>query len=185
MVAIAKFIKEKDPEAKTVFIGPCIAKKKEAQLPGAREWVDCVLTFEELQALFDSKDIDIATLPVSDVNDASGFGRAFARSGGLSEAAAEAIAEQKLDFEAKPMVCSGFDECRLALLKASKGKLDFNFIEGMACVGGCVNGSGCLTHNPTGLALINAHGKQAQHRTISEAVDNAENIVVEESEENE
>lgn len=185
MVAIAKFIKEKDPEAKTVFIGPCIAKKKEAQLPGAREWVDCVLTFEELQALFDSKDIDIATLPVSDVNDASGFGRAFARSGGLSEAAAEAIAEQKLDFEAKPMVCSGFDECRLALLKASKGKLDFNFIEGMACIGGCVNGSGCLTHNPTGLALINAHGKQAQHRTISEAVDNAENIVVEESEENE
>lgn len=182
MVAISKFIKEKDPEAKTVFIGPCIAKKREALLPGAREYVDCVMTFEELQALFDSRDIDITTLPNDELGDASGFGRAFARSGGLAEAAAEAIAEQKLDFEAKPIVCSGFDECRLALLKASKGKLDFNFIEGMACVGGCVNGAGCLTHNPNGQALVNAHGKQAQHRTISEALENAESVVSEENE---
>lgn len=54
--------------------------------------------------------------------------------------------EQNIDFEIKPVVCDGIKTCRMALLKLSKGALDGNFIEGMACIGGCINGAGCLTH---------------------------------------
>ena len=62
MAALAKYIKETDEGAKVVFIGPCTAKKAEAQLESVKPYVDSVLTFEELQALFDSKDIDITAL---------------------------------------------------------------------------------------------------------------------------
>ena len=65
MAALAKYIKETDEGAKVVFIGPCTAKKAEAQLESVKPYVDSVLTFEELQALFDSKDIDITTLKIS------------------------------------------------------------------------------------------------------------------------
>ena len=86
MATIAKFIKGMDNEAKTIFIGPCTAKKGEAQLPGVREYVDCVMTFEELQAMLDSRDIELTELEETDLNNASGFGRSFARCGGLAEA---------------------------------------------------------------------------------------------------
>ena len=57
-----KVFKEKEENAKVVFIGPCTAKKAEALKDDVKPYVDSVLTFEELQALFDSKDIDIMTL---------------------------------------------------------------------------------------------------------------------------
>ena len=97
MATIAKFIKGVDKEAKTIFIGPCTAKKGEAQLPGVREYVDCVMTFEELQAVLDSREIDLTTLEETDLDNASGFGRSFARCGGLAEAAVEALKEQLED----------------------------------------------------------------------------------------
>ena len=68
MATIAKFIKGMDKEAKTIFIGPCTAKKGEAQLPGVREYVDCVMTFEELQAVLDSREIDLTTLEETDLD---------------------------------------------------------------------------------------------------------------------
>ena len=83
MGAIAKYIKETTPNAKVVFIGPCTAKKAEVQLDSVKPYVDAAMTFEELQALFDSRDIDITTLDESELNNASYFGRIFARSGGL------------------------------------------------------------------------------------------------------
>ena len=74
MATIAKRIKEKDPEAKTVFIGPCTAKKGEFQLPEVHKYVDCVLTFEELQAMFDSRELDVAGMEETVLNNASGSG---------------------------------------------------------------------------------------------------------------
>ena len=97
MATIAKFIKGMDKEAKTIFIGPCTAKKGEAQLHGVREYVDCVMTFEELQAVLDSREIELTELEETDLNNASGFGRSFARCGGLAEAAVEALKEQGID----------------------------------------------------------------------------------------
>lgn len=171
MATIAEYIRRHDPEAKVVFIGPCTAKKAEAKLPEVNQYVDSVLTFEELQALFDSRDIDITALGEGVLDNASYFGRIFARSGGLTEAVAEAVKEQGLDkeFTLKPCTCDGIEACRLALLKKSKNALDANFIEGMACAGGCIGGAGCLTHGEKSKAEVDKYGNEAQKKTILDA----------------
>lgn len=147
MVETAKWIKQKDKTAKVVFIGPCISKKMEFQKKELAGIVDCVITFEELQALLDGLEIKVNELPEEDLDDASGFGRIFAEHGGVTKAVLYALSENKIDFEVNPTMCDGLEECRAALLKASKGKLDSNFIEGMACPGGCIGGAGCITSN--------------------------------------
>ena len=172
MVALAKHIKSIDTAAKVVFIGPCIAKKAEAQLEEVSPYVDAVITFEELQALYDSRDIDIQTLDDKELSGASCFGRIFARSGGLTEAAAQAMKEQNIDFEIKPMVCDGIEACKTALLRKSKNLLDANFIEGMACIGGCIGGAGCLTHGEKNKSEVDKYGKESTIPTITEAVHN-------------
>ena len=170
MAVLAKYIKETTLDAKVVFIGPCTAKKAEAQLENVKPYVDTVLTFEELQALFDSRDIDLASLDEGVLDNASYFGRIFARSGGLTDAAAQAMKEQNIDFEIKPVVCDGIEACRMALLKLNKGVLDGNFIEGMACVGGCINGAGCLTHGEKNKAEVDKYGREALEKNISDAI---------------
>ncbi len=170
MAALAKYIKETSENAKVVFIGPCTAKKAEAQLESVKPYVDSVLTFEELQALFDSKDIDITTLDEDVLDNASYYGRIFARSGGLSDAVAQAMKEQNIEFDLKPAVCDGIEACRMALLKKSKNVLDANFIEGMACIGGCIGGAGCLTHGEKNKSEVDKYGREAMEKTISDAV---------------
>lgn len=173
--AISKYIKDNTPSAKVVFIGPCTAKKMEYQKESVRPYIDCVITFEELQALFDSKDIDITSLPESDLDSASKFGRIFARCGGLSDAVAQALKEQgNEEFELNPLVCDGIAECRSALMRADKNLLKNNFIEGMACTGGCVGGAGCLTHSERNKLDIDKHGSLAQYKTITDAINTAD-----------
>lgn len=173
MAEIARFIKETDPTSKIVFIGPCTAKKMEFQKETVKPYIDCVITFEELQALFDSKEIDLAALPETTLDNASYFGRIFARSGGLADAVAEALKEQNIteeQFTLKPVACDGIEACRVALLKASKNVLPENFIEGMACVGGCIGGAGCLTHGPKDKGEIDKYGKLALEKSIRDAI---------------
>ncbi len=170
MATLAKYIKDGDKTARVVFIGPCTAKKEEAQLETVKPYVDSVMTFEELQALFDSRDLDITTLGEDVLDNASYFGRIFARSGGLTDAVGEALRERGSDFAVKPAVCDGIEACKLALLKKSKGLLDANFIEGMACVGGCIGGAGCLTHGEKNKADVDKYGKEALEKTILDAV---------------
>ena len=104
------------------------------------------------------------------LDNASYFGRIFARSGGLSDAVAQGLKEQNIEFDLKAIACNGIDECRLALLKKSKNALDANFIEGMACVGGCIGGAGCLTHGEKNKAEVDKYGREALEKTISDAV---------------
>lgn len=171
MATIAKYIKEHEEPCKVVFIGPCTAKKAEVQKPEVKPYVDSCMTFEELQALFDSRDIDITTLSEDVLDNASYFGRIFARSGGLSDAVQEGLKEQGItDFELKAVSCDGIEECRTALVKKSRGVLDANFIEGMACVGGCIGGAGCLTHGEKNKAEVDKYGREAYEKTISEAI---------------
>lgn len=169
MTALAKYIKDTTANAKVIFIGPCTAKKAEAQLDTVKPYVDAVLTFEELQALFDSKDIDITALEEGILDNASYFGRIFARSGGLSDAVAEAVKEQNLDITVKACVCDGIEACRTALFKKSKNLLDANFIEGMACLGGCIGGAGCLTHGDKNKTEVDEYGKEAMEKSILSA----------------
>ena len=78
--------------------------------------------------------------------------------------------EQGIDFEIKPVVCDGIEACRLALLKLNRGVLDGNFVEGMACTGGCIGGAGCLTHGEKSKAEVDKYGREAFEKTITDAV---------------
>lgn len=171
MATIAKYIKEHEAPCKVVFIGPCTAKKAEVKKGSVKEYVDTAMTFEELQALFDSKDLDITSLPEDILDNASYFGRIFARSGGLSDAVAEGLKEHgDTDFELKPCACDGIEACKIALLKKSKNMLDANFIEGMACIGGCIGGAGCLTHGEKNKSEVDKYGMEAYEKTICDAI---------------
>ncbi len=170
MGTICKYLKEHEPDCKTIFIGPCTAKKAEVKKEKVAKYVDVAMTFEELQALFDSKDIDITTLSEGVLDNASYFGRIFARSGGLSDAVKQALHEQNIEFDLKPQACDGIEACKLALLMKSKGRLDANFIEGMACIGGCIGGAGCLTHGEKNKAEVDKYGREAYEKTISDAL---------------
>ena len=171
MAAIAKYIKGHEAPCKVIFIGPCTAKKAEVKKESVKEFVDVAMTFEELQALFDSKEIDITALEEGTLDNASYFGRIFARSGGLSDAVAEGLKEHNVtDFELKACACDGIEACRVALLKKSKNLLDANFIEGMACVGGCIGGAGCLTHGERNKTEVDKYGREALEKTIEDAI---------------
>lgn len=170
VATISKVIKETTPGAKVVFIGPCTAKKMEFQKEEVRPYIDSVLTFEELQALLDSREIDISTLEEDVLDNASYYGRIFARSGGLSEAVAQGLKEQGIEFDLKAVPCDGIEACRAALLKASKGVLPGNFIEGMACINGCIGGAGCLTHGEKNRAGVDQYGKEALEKTMTDAI---------------
>ena len=160
---LARRIKETDPTAKIVFIGPCTAKKIEFQRKEYRGFIDSVLTFEELQALIDSKELDVPSLAEISLENASPFGRRLARSGGLAEAVGAVLARQSSDFDFKPISCNGIEECRAALMRAAKGVLPFNFLEGMACKGGCINGAGSLSHEERNRQRMDAYADAATH----------------------
>ena len=133
--------------------------------------MDGVLTFEELQALFDSRDLEVSAMEEDVLDNASFYGRIFARSGGLTEAVVQVLKEKgKEDVKINASVCSGIEECRIALLKASKGIGNVNFIEGMACINGCINGAGCLTHGEKNKAEVDKYGREALEKTISDAL---------------
>ena len=167
MAAVAEFIKRTDPTSKIVFIGPCIAKKMEVKDTKAGNYIDVALTFEELEAMFAANEFDLSTFEETVLDDASYFGRIFARSGGLAEAVNEGLIETGNDkFVLKAEVCNGIEQCNLALLKKNKGILDANFIEGMACVGGCIGGPGCLNHEPKDKNDVDKYGKEAFEKKI-------------------
>ena len=171
MATISKYIKEHEAPCKVVFIGPCTAKKAEVQKSEVKPYVDAAMTFEELQALFDSRDMDITSLGEGVLDNASYFGRIFARCGGLSDAVRQGLLEQGItDFNLESCSCDGIEECRTALLKKSKGILSANFIEGMACTGGCIGGAGCLTHGEKNKAEVDKYGREAYEKTISDAI---------------
>lgn len=172
---LAKFLKEKDEKQINIFIGPCTAKKTEFQRKEYAGYIDSVITFEELQALIDSKKIEVSELEESKMDDASYFGRIFARSGGVTDAVRQAIKEKNIDYDFKPIVCSGISECKKALMLADKGLLPNNFIEGMACIGGCVGGAGNLTHDQNAKAVMDNYGNSAEHKEINSAINNAKN----------
>lgn len=174
MGEIAKYIKRIHPGCKVVFVGPCTAKKAERQLERVKDLVDCVITFEELQALFDSKGIDLTQLEGEVLDNASYFGRVFARSGGLAMAVEEALKEHGItedQFQLNAISCNGISECKAALLRASKNVLPNNFIEGMACENGCIGGAGCITHGPKSRADVDKYGHEAMEKTIRDSIE--------------
>ncbi len=168
MVMAGRLIKAMDKTAKVIFVGPCTSKKFEYKSEKAAGSVDCVLSFEELQAFLDARNIDVSTLEDTYLDNASYYGRIFARSGGLTEGVAAMAKEH--GFDAKPVAMSGLEECKKNLLMLKVGKSPFNFFEGMACDGGCVNGALCLHHGPKSLTDVNKYGAEAKEKTVENTV---------------
>ncbi len=122
-------IKKRYPNAKTVFIGPCVAKKDEAEHYAGI--VDAVLTFEELSGWLDEEHIKIETREEkSDV----GLTRFFPTTGGILKT----FAEQEPDYSY--LAVDGVENCIAVLRDIESGKVHKVFIEMSACVGSCIGG---------------------------------------------
>lgn len=145
MVATARTIKQEHPNAKVVFIGPCAAKKLEAMRRTVRSDVDFVITFEELQAMFDAKDIDLTKYEAeSSFHNATGAGRGYAVAGGVADAIERCVKEYYPDVDVNIEHAEGLAECKKVLALAKAGKMNGCLIEGMGCPGGCVAGAGTI-----------------------------------------
>ncbi len=143
MVATARTMKQEHPDAKVVFIGPCASKKLEASRRSVRSDVDFVITFEELQGMFDAKGIDLTQFESeSSFHDATGAGRGYAVAGGVANAIEKCIKEYYPEVEVKIEHAEGLAECKKMLMLAKAGKKNGCLIEGMGCLGGCVAGAG-------------------------------------------
>lgn len=166
MIATAKFIKERNPDAHVTFIGPCVSKKLEALRPGVKEYVDFVITFEELMGMFVARQIELSELePDQDINDASALGRGFAASGGVANAVLEVIKELDPEREVLYEKANGLHECVMMVKLAKAGKRDGYLLEGMACPGGCIGGAGTLAPLAKAQKALNAFMKEAASQT--------------------
>ena len=139
MCAVSRLIKAQDPEAVTVFIGPCVAKKSEVVDQQIEGNADFVLTYSEIRAIMRAKNVKLEPCENND-QIASTFGKRFANSGGVTAAVLQSMKEADADIDVKVQKANGAAECKKALLLLRAGKLPFDFIEGMACEGGCVGG---------------------------------------------
>jgi iron only hydrogenase large subunit-like protein len=161
--------------AKVVFVGPCIAKKKEKNKTTD---TDFVLTFEELAALIDSRDIDLETLEGAPLDNASYYGRKFAASGGVSGAVVGHLNEKGIS-DVVVEACDGIAACDKALKLLKFGRLKADFIEGMACKGGCIKGPVTMHHGPKDLKALDRYASEAKEKTSGSAVQVFENLKIE------
>lgn len=179
MIEIARLIKKSEPNAKVVFIGPCAAKKMEYTLEKTGGAVDSVMSFEELQAFLDARDIETTEQEDTPLNNASFYGRIFAKAGGIVQGLLNLATESGYE-GLKPVYMSGIDECRLNLAKLKVGKSDYNFFEGMICEGGCLNGPLCINHGPRNVADVDNYGNEATEKSIHNSVKYWKNVTGEE-----
>jgi iron only hydrogenase large subunit-like protein len=155
----AEIAKKNDPGCVSVFIGPCLAKRREGM---DDEYVDYVLSVEEVGSLFIAKNIDVAKVPA--VESASPpptvWGRNFAKTGGVAAAVRARLTEPSMMREA---VIDGLDKAGMKKLaeygKINGGELPAaadtpNLIEVMTCQGGCIGGPSVVTNPKVALGLL-------------------------------
>ncbi|MBR3682522.1 MAG: 4Fe-4S dicluster domain-containing protein [Tidjanibacter sp.] len=179
MIEVARLIKRSEPDAKVVFIGPCASKKMEYTLEKTGGAIDSVMSFEELQAFLDARGIETTEQEDTPLNNASFYGRIFAKSGGIIQGLLNIASEKGLD-NLKPIQMNGIEQCKLNMAKLKVGKSEFNFFEGMACEGGCLNGPLCINHGPRNMADVDKYGNEATEKTINNSVKLWRNVIGEE-----
>lgn len=147
MALTAQKIKRENTGLKTVFIGPCTAKKEEALV---NQNVDYVLTFEELTALFTAHNINLAEINKEvKMNDAGVLGRQFAYAGGLQKSLQEVVAD---DYQSKQV--DGLKRIKKELHLIKAGKNNYSFLEGMACNGGCIGGPSAMINQKIAKKMV-------------------------------
>lgn len=170
MVACANVVKALHPDAMTVFIGPCLAKKAEAREKDLVGAVDYVLTFQEVKNIFDALGIDPAEMEESEKDHSSRAGRIYARKGGVSEAVELTV--KAIDPEKKTKIVTkradGVPACKKMIQDIMEGNIEANFYEGMGCVGGCVGGPRSILDVEHGTKLVNEYGKNATYQHPAE-----------------
>ena len=168
MVITARMVKKQNPEAKICFIGPCAAKKLEANRRSVRSDVDYVLTFEELQGMFDAREVDPSAVepdPEGDFTAGSAAGRGFAVGGGVAAAVAQLIGEKEPGKTIPIEYGDGLRECRKMLMLAKAGKYYGYLLEGMGCRGGCVAGGGTIRPVKTATNRVAAYQAAATRKS--------------------
>ena len=170
MIAGGRTVKVLHPEAKTVFIGPCMAKKAEIKEPDLKGAIDYVLTYEELRDLFSTTNLDLASLEEDNVPHASKAGIRYAYAGGVAAAVDATV--KKLNphrkIEMKIRRADSVPECRAMIDNILKGNHEGNFFEGMGCKGGCVGGPKALVNREEGKKNVQAYSDEAQYNTPAE-----------------
>ncbi|OEH86176.1 iron hydrogenase [Desulfuribacillus stibiiarsenatis] len=167
MVASGRAIKKLIPNAKTVFIGPCIAKRAEAKEPDVKDAVDYVLTFQEIQEVFEAVEIKPEELEEDLKDHSSTAGRKYARTGGVSEAVQNTLNRLNPDrsIPLRSFQANGIMECKSLLKDIQTGNIKANFLEGMGCVGGCVGGGKALVDKDRATKYVNTYGDEATYKT--------------------
>ena len=167
MIAAGRTVKKLHPEALTVFVGPCIAKKAEAREKDVAGVVDYVLTFQETRQILDMLQIDLTKQPNITREYSSGLGRIYARTGGVSQAVARTLERlhpnRKIRLNAQK--ADGVPECRRMIDDLVQGHSEANFFEGMGCAGGCIGGPKSLLDREDARIRVNAYGRQARYET--------------------
>ena len=170
MVFTARMVKKDDPGCKVVFVGPCAAKKLEAIREDIRSDVDFVLTFEELQGMFEAKDIRFEDIEGSEtLNEGTAAGRGFAVAGGVAKSVADLVHQQHPDMELNIARAEGLQDCRKLMLMAKAGKYNGYLLEGMACPGGCVAGAGTLLPVDLAAKVVGRYQSEAKTTTPLES----------------
>lgn len=139
MCGVSRLVKSQDPEAVTVFIGPCVAKKSEVADQQIEGNADYALVFSEFSAMMRARDVELAPAD-EDYQEASIYGKRYGNSGGVTASVLEYLKETGNTSALSVCRANGAKECRKALLLMKSGRLKEEFIEGMACEGGCVGG---------------------------------------------
>ena len=170
MVFTARMMKKDFPGCKVVFVGPCAAKKLEAIRADIRSDVDFVMTFEELQGMFEAKEIDFSNIEEQDyLNEGTGAGRGFAVAGGVAKAVTDLVHEKYPDMEIKTARAEGLRDCKKLMAMARAGKYNGYLLEGMACPGGCVAGAGTILPVEQATKLVEKYSKEAPSVTPLES----------------
>ncbi|MBB6219000.1 iron only hydrogenase large subunit-like protein [Anaerosolibacter carboniphilus] len=166
MIASGRVLKALNPDAKVVFIGPCIAKKAEAKIEELKDAIDYVLTFRELHEIFGALEIDLDALEEDHREEASFAGRVYARTGGVSKAvelSVNRVVQRKIPF--KSICFDGAKDCKDGLKRLIEGEIEANFIEGMGCVGGCVGGPRTIASIEEATEKVNRYSESTPMKT--------------------
>ncbi len=167
MIASGRTIKVLHPDAVTIFIGPCLAKKAEAREKDIADAVDYVLTFQEVRDIFEFAHINPAKMKESEKDHSSRAGRIYARTGGVSEAVQKTVSRLNPDrkITVRTKQADGVPACREMINQLKEGKTTANFFEGMGCVGGCVGGPKVMIDRLEGRENVNNYGDAATYPT--------------------
>lgn len=170
MIYTAELAKKADPDCISVFIGPCLAKRREGF---DSELVDYVLSVEEINALFTAKEIDITKMEARPGKyNPTVSGRNFAKTGGVAESVKIRLKDDSI---LRPVVIDGLDKDGIKNLQ-NYGKINAgiapcpddcpNLIEVMACDGGCIAGPSVIMNPKTGAALLSIYANAGSKELV-------------------